>query len=112
VFGVLLQYPGSDGVVSDVAPVIERAHAAGAQVALATDLLALTMLKSPGELGADVAFGAPRHRARRAGGRCAERRLQAARSASASRWATAARTRPSSRRSASTCAPCPDAWWV
>jgi glycine dehydrogenase len=57
VFGVLLQYPGASGEVRDLAPVIEAAHAAGAQVAVAADILALTLLKPPGELGADIALG-------------------------------------------------------
>jgi len=56
-FGVLLQYPGASGEVRDLAPVIDAAHAAGARVAVAADLLALTLLKSPGELGADIALG-------------------------------------------------------
>ncbi|HEY7214253.1 MAG TPA: aminomethyl-transferring glycine dehydrogenase [Thermoanaerobaculia bacterium] len=55
--GVLLQYPATDGRVLDYGPVIERAHAAGAKVVTATDLLALALLRSPGELGADVAVG-------------------------------------------------------
>ena len=57
VFGVLLQYPGATGEVRDLAPVIEAAHAAGAKVAVAADILALTLLKPPGELGADIALG-------------------------------------------------------
>jgi glycine dehydrogenase len=57
VFGVLLQYPGSSGAVRDLRPVIEQAHERGAVVAVAADLLALTLLTSPGELGADVAVG-------------------------------------------------------
>jgi glycine dehydrogenase len=57
VFGVLLQYPGSSGVVRDLAPVIAAAQDRGAVVAVAADLLALTLLTSPGELGADVAIG-------------------------------------------------------
>jgi glycine dehydrogenase len=56
-FGVLLQYPGASGEVRDLAPVIEAAHAAGARVAVAADILALTVLKPPGELGADIALG-------------------------------------------------------
>jgi glycine dehydrogenase len=56
-FGVLLQYPATDGRVVDYAPLVERAHAAGALVVVAADLLALTLLRSPGELGADVAVG-------------------------------------------------------
>ncbi|MBZ0150185.1 MAG: aminomethyl-transferring glycine dehydrogenase [Planctomycetes bacterium] len=56
-FGVLLQYPGTDGRVEDQTPVIERAHAAGALAVVAADLLALTILKPPGEMGADVVVG-------------------------------------------------------
>jgi glycine dehydrogenase len=56
-FGVLLQYPGASGVVRDLAPVIEAAHQRGAQVAVAADLLALTLLRPPGEMGADIAVG-------------------------------------------------------
>jgi glycine dehydrogenase len=57
VFGVLLQYPGASGEVRDLAPVIEAARAAKATVAVAADILALTLLKPPGELGADIAIG-------------------------------------------------------
>jgi glycine dehydrogenase len=57
VFGVLLQYPGASGEVRDLAPVIEAAHAVKATVAVAADILALTLLKPPGELGADIAIG-------------------------------------------------------
>ncbi|GMR02319.1 MAG: aminomethyl-transferring glycine dehydrogenase [Acidimicrobiia bacterium] len=57
VFGVLLQYPGSSGQIRDIAPIIETAHAAGVLVAVATDLLASTLLTPVGELGADVAIG-------------------------------------------------------
>ncbi len=56
-FGVLLQYPGVDGEVVDYARLIGRAHDAGAGVAVATDLLALTLLQPPGEQGADVVVG-------------------------------------------------------
>ncbi len=56
-FGVLLQYPGASGVVRDLAPVVEAAHARDALVAAAADLLALTLLRPPGEMGADVAVG-------------------------------------------------------
>jgi len=56
-FGVLLQYPAADGSITDPRPVIEAAHARGAQVAMAADLLALTLLTPPGELGADIAVG-------------------------------------------------------
>ncbi len=55
--GVLVQYPGADGEVLDPRPVIEAAHQAGALAVVAADLLALTLLESPGELGADVAVG-------------------------------------------------------
>jgi glycine dehydrogenase len=56
-FGALVQYPATDGGVHDYRAFIEKAHAGGALVVMATDLLALTMLTSPGELGADVAIG-------------------------------------------------------
>lgn len=57
VFGVLVQYPGASGAVRDIKPVIDQAHELGAVVTVAADLLALTMLTSPGELGADIAVG-------------------------------------------------------
>jgi glycine dehydrogenase len=57
VFGVLLQYPGASGAVRDLRPVVERAHDLGAIVTVAADLLALTLLTPPGELGADIAVG-------------------------------------------------------
>ncbi|WP_351237081.1 aminomethyl-transferring glycine dehydrogenase [Streptomyces sp. NPDC002133] len=57
VFGVLLQYPGASGAVRDLKTVIEQAHGLGAIVTVAADLLALTLLTSPGELGADIAVG-------------------------------------------------------
>ena len=57
VFGVLMRYPDGLGVVADLTSVIERAHLAGVQVAVGTDLLALTLLKPPGEMGADVVYG-------------------------------------------------------
>jgi len=56
-FGVLLSYPGSSGTVRDLAPTIAEAHERGAIVAVASDLLALTLLTPPGELGADVVVG-------------------------------------------------------
>jgi glycine dehydrogenase len=56
-FGVLLQYPDERGAIQDLTPTIERAHAAGALVAVASDLLALTLLTPPGEMGADVVLG-------------------------------------------------------
>ena len=57
VFGVLLQYPGTSGVVRDITPVISEAHQQSSVVAVATDLLSLIMLKPPGEMGADIALG-------------------------------------------------------
>ncbi len=57
VFGVLLQTPDVNGLVRDFAPLIERAHAAGTLVAVATDLLACTLITPPGEVGADVVVG-------------------------------------------------------
>jgi len=57
VFGVLLQYPATDGRVVDDSALVQRAHDAGALVAVATDLLALTLLRPPGEFGADIALG-------------------------------------------------------
>jgi len=57
VFGVLLQYPGTDGAVIDHRALCEQAHANGALVIVATDLLALCLLTPPGEWGADIAVG-------------------------------------------------------
>jgi glycine dehydrogenase len=57
VFGVLLQYPATDGTLYDYASFVGRAHAAGAIVTVAADLLSLTLLKPPGEFGADIAVG-------------------------------------------------------
>jgi glycine dehydrogenase len=57
VFGVLAQYPGASGRVADLRPLIEAAHERKALVGVAADLLALTVLRSPGEDGADVAVG-------------------------------------------------------
>ncbi|WP_326822468.1 aminomethyl-transferring glycine dehydrogenase [Streptosporangium sp. NBC_01756] len=56
-FGVLVQYPGASGRVRDFRSIAEAAHARGAQVVAAADLLALTLLAAPGELGADIAIG-------------------------------------------------------
>jgi glycine dehydrogenase len=56
-FAVLLQYPGVNGTVRDLQPVIEAVHAAGGLAIVAADLLALTLLKAPGEMGADIAVG-------------------------------------------------------
>jgi glycine dehydrogenase len=57
VFGVLLQYPATDGGVHDYRALCEQAHAVKALVVVATDLLALALLAPPGEWGADVAVG-------------------------------------------------------
>jgi glycine dehydrogenase len=57
VIGALVQYPATDGAVRDFRSLCERAHAAGALVTVATDLLALTLLTPPGEWGADIAVG-------------------------------------------------------
>ncbi|ENO95723.1 glycine dehydrogenase [Thauera phenylacetica B4P] len=57
VFGVLLQYPASTGEVTDYAAIVAAAHDRKALVVVAADLLALTLLKPPGEFGADVAIG-------------------------------------------------------
>jgi len=56
-FGVLIQYPGANGRIWDPSAVIEKAKAAGAITIVAADLLALTLIASPAELGADVAVG-------------------------------------------------------
>ncbi|MDB6094581.1 MAG: glycine dehydrogenase [Verrucomicrobia bacterium] len=56
-FGVLVQYPDTTGSVNDFADFFTAAHAVGAFTIVATDLLALTLLRSPGEFGADVAVG-------------------------------------------------------
>ena len=57
VYGVVLQYPGSSGLIRDDRRLIADLNAAGVMVAVATDLLALTLLTPPGEMGADVAVG-------------------------------------------------------
>jgi glycine dehydrogenase len=56
-FGVLLQYPATDGVILDCEPFIREVHKLKALAVVAADLLALTLLKPPGEFGADVAVG-------------------------------------------------------
>jgi len=56
-FGVLLQYPDEVGLVQDLTAFISQAHEAGALVAVGADLLALSLLTPPGEMGADVVFG-------------------------------------------------------
>jgi glycine dehydrogenase len=57
VFGALVQYPATDGAIHDYRAFCQAAHQHGALVVMAADLLALTMLTPPGELGADVAVG-------------------------------------------------------
>ena len=56
-FGAIVQYPNSEGSIEDYRNFIEKAHALDVQVIMATDLMALTLLTPPGELGADVAIG-------------------------------------------------------
>ncbi|WP_328534361.1 aminomethyl-transferring glycine dehydrogenase [Micromonospora zamorensis] len=56
-FGLHLQYPGASGAVRDHTALVEAAHATGALVTVAADLLALTLLRAPGEIGADIAAG-------------------------------------------------------
>ncbi|MCV6823547.1 MULTISPECIES: aminomethyl-transferring glycine dehydrogenase [Halocynthiibacter] len=57
VFGAIFQYPGTYGEIRDFAAEVEALHAAKASAIMATDLLALTMLKEPGAIGADIAVG-------------------------------------------------------
>lgn len=57
VCGVLVQYPGTEGELLDYGEFIKNAHAKGVKVVMASDLLALTMLKPPGEFGADIVVG-------------------------------------------------------
>ena len=57
VFGALVQYPATDGAIYDYADFVKQAHEAGALIVVAADILALTLLKPPGEFGADVAIG-------------------------------------------------------
>jgi glycine dehydrogenase len=55
--GILVQYPSTDGRIIDYTDLVKKAHAAGVMVVFATDLLALTLIKPPGEFGADIAVG-------------------------------------------------------
>ncbi|MDT4892616.1 MAG: glycine dehydrogenase [Pseudonocardiales bacterium] len=57
VFGVLVQYPGASGAIRDLAPIVAASHERGALVVVAADLLALTLIASPGDLDADIAVG-------------------------------------------------------
>ena len=56
-YGAIVQYPDNNGNVEDYRDFVEKAHAADAKVAVATDLMALVLLTPPGEWGADIAFG-------------------------------------------------------
>ncbi|MBB2948155.1 glycine dehydrogenase [Actinoplanes lutulentus] len=56
-FGLHLQYPGASGAIRDHQALVEAAHAKGALVTVAADLLALTLLRAPGEVGVDIAAG-------------------------------------------------------
>ncbi|BEV44626.1 aminomethyl-transferring glycine dehydrogenase [Afipia carboxidovorans] len=57
VFGALFQYPGTDGAITDIRPAIAALHAKGGVAVVAADILSLTLIASPGELGADIAIG-------------------------------------------------------
>ena len=57
VFGALIQYPSTDGKVFDFSELCEQAHKAGALITVATDLMALALIPTPGEIGADIAVG-------------------------------------------------------
>ena len=57
VFGALIQYPATDGVIHDLGPIIARVHAEDALAIVAADLLALTLIKPPGEYGSDIVVG-------------------------------------------------------
>ncbi|MEE2885845.1 MAG: aminomethyl-transferring glycine dehydrogenase, partial [Planctomycetota bacterium] len=57
IFGALVQYPTTDGNIEDLGPFVEKAHAVDALVTVATDPLALALIKAPGEFGADVVVG-------------------------------------------------------
>src|SRR5438270_1147175 len=57
VFGALVQYPATDGAIDEYSEFVRQAHDAGALVVVAADILALTLIKPPGEFGADVAIG-------------------------------------------------------
>ena len=57
VAGVVVQYPDTEGTIADLGDLTEQVHAVGGLVSVGTDLLALSLMKSPGDYGADVAFG-------------------------------------------------------
>jgi glycine dehydrogenase len=83
-FGVLLSYPGGSGVVRDHTALISEAHSRGAQVFVAADLLSLTLLRPPGEIGADVVVGTTQRFGDRCG--CRGRHDSAVRCADGLRW--------------------------
>lgn len=56
-FGVFIQYPGSDGLINDFSSIVDSIHEKKGIAVFASDLLALTLLKSPGEMGADIVVG-------------------------------------------------------
>lgn len=56
-FGLLLQYPGTYGHLNDISPLIDKAHDANTLVTVAADIMALLLVRAPGELGADVVVG-------------------------------------------------------
>ena len=56
-FGLMLQYPGASGAITDIKPAIDAAHVASAIAVVAADLLSLTLIAAPGDLGADIAVG-------------------------------------------------------
>ena len=57
VAGVIVQYPNTEGNIYDLGKLVENTHNAGALVIMACDLLSLTLIRSPGEIGADIAIG-------------------------------------------------------
>ena len=87
VFGAIVQSPDAYGALLDLAPLIARAHDAGAGVAVGADLLALTLVTPPGELGADVVY----------------RQLPALRRAARVRRAARGASSPPARPSCGTC---------
>jgi glycine dehydrogenase len=130
VFGALVQYPDTFGAIHDCSGFGEKAHAAGAMLAVATDLLALTLIKPPGEFGADIAVGSAQRfgvplgyggphaafspRAMNSNARCpvassACPKIRAANRRCASRWAHASST-SAARRPRATSAPRRPCW--
>ena len=89
-FGVITQLPGASGAVIDWTELVTAAHERGALVAVGADLLALTLITPPGDIGADVAFGTP--------------------NVSVCQWDSAGRTRATSPCTPSMRASCPAGW--